>query len=144
MLLNVSHNYAEKKGIIDAEVGKPFNLAQRKELGKTIFPDLFITAASLDIYNLLVVNEQERSCSIEIRPKGIIISFRSKSDTFSLVIPNYKLKVYKGKAEEYSFYKDHHFIKIWASAVEPEIHKFIKNITKNRSDNAPTRVDDLP
>lgn len=144
MLLNVSHNYPEKKKIIDAEVGKPFNLAQRKELGKSTFQNLFITAASLDIYNLLVVNGQNKSCSIEMRPKGIIISFRSNADTFSLVIPNYKLKVYKGKAEEYSFYKDHHFIKIWASAVDPEIHKFIKNITKNKSDNAPTRVEDLP
>lgn len=144
MLLNISHDFAAKKKTIDDQVGKPYTLAQRKELGRTTFSKIPITAASIEIYNLLTVNQQENSCSIELRPKGIIISFRSNMESYSLIIPNYKLKVYKGKAEEYSFYKDHYFIKVWASAVDPEIHSFVKQIRKNKSDNAPPRVDDMP
>lgn len=143
MLLNISHNYSEKKSKIDSEVGKTFTLAQRQAWEGISLQNINITAASIDIYNLLTVNGRENTCTIEMRPNGIIISFRSMQETYALVIPNYKLKVYKGKAEEYSFYKDHHFIKIWAGSNDPEIHKFVKKIIKNKSDNAPTRVDDL-
>ena len=143
MLINISHDYSTKKEKIDSEVGKTFTLAQRKEWEGITYQNIPVTAASLDIYNLLTVNANQNTCTIEMRPKGIIISFRSMQETYALVIPNYKLKVYKGKAEEYSFYKDHHFIKIWAGSGDPEIHKFVKKIIKNKSDNAPTRVDDL-
>ena len=143
MLINISHDYSKSKEKIDAEVGKPFSLELRKKWGGVSHQNIFITAASIDIYNLLVVNEQGNTCSIEMRPKGVIISFRSMQETFALVVPNYKLKIYKGKAEEYSFYKDHYFIKIEAGAKDPDIHNFVKKIIKNKSDNAPTRVDDL-
>lgn len=143
MLLNISHDYTSKKAKIDAEVGKTFTLAQRQRWEGISHQNINITAASLDIYNLLTVNGKENTCSIEMRPNGIIISFRSMQETYALVIPNYKLKIYKGKAEEYSFYKDQNFIKIWAGSTNPKIHQFVKKIIKNKSDNAPTRVDDL-
>lgn len=143
MLVNISHDFSESKKRIDAAVGKTFKLEDRQKWGGISRQNIFITAASLDIYNLLVVDEQGNTCSIEMRPDGIIISFRTMQETYALVIPNYKLKVYKGKAEEYSFYKDHHFIKIHAGADDPEIHEFVKKIIKNKSDNSPTRVDDL-
>lgn len=143
MLINISHNFSESKKKIDAAVGKTFKLEDRQKWGGISRQNIFITAASLDIYNLLVVNEEGNTCSIEMRPDGIIISFRSMQETYALVIPNYKLKVYKGKAEEYSFYKDQYFIKIHAGAGDAEIHEFVKKIIKNKSDNRPTRVDDL-
>lgn len=143
MLLNLSHNYSDKKEIIDREVGKAFTLAQRKELNGTGYSNIKITAASLDIYNLLVLNGKENHCSIKMRSRGLIISFKCDQETYALLIPHYKLKVYKGRAEEYSFYKDHYFIKIWAGAKDPQIHTFIKKIIQNKADNAPTQVEDL-
>ena len=143
MLLNISHDYSTKKAEIDAEVGKAFDLHQRKKFGGISLPNLHITAASIRVYNLLILDDQENSCAIELRPNGIIITFRSNNDTYALVIPNYKLRIYKGKAEEYSFYRDQHFIKIRARAKEAEIHEFIRKIIKNKSDNAPTNVEDL-
>ena len=47
-----------------------------------------------------------------MRPNGIIIGFRSLLESYGLIIPYWKLKIYKGKAEEYSLYCDKHFIKI--------------------------------
>src|SRR6056297_976883 len=116
MLLNVSQDLAKKKEIISTEVGKPFTLEDRKKLEGTILTEIAVTAASIDLYNLMVLHEAQIFCSLEMRPKGVIISFRAKDDIFSLVIPYYKLKIYKGKAEEYSFYMDHYFIKISAGA----------------------------
>ncbi len=143
MLINISEGFSDKKDEIDAAVGKPFTLEERKKHEKTSISGLFITAASIDIYNLLVLNEGNSKCSIEMRPKGIIISFRTQNDTFSLIIPFFKLKVYKGKAEEYSFYRDQYFIKVWAGAAEVEIHSFIKKIRNFKADNAGTRIEDL-
>lgn len=143
MLVLISQEYSAKKEKIEAAVGRTFSLEQRKLLGKSSSINNPITAASIEIYNLLALNEGPSTCSIEMRPKGIIISFRSNLDTYALVIPNYKLKVYKGKAEEYSFHKDHYFIKIWAGKSDSEIHRFIKQLIKNRADNAPTRVEDM-
>lgn len=143
MLINLSEGFSDKKEDIDAAVGKPFTLEERKKHQKTSLSGLFITAASIDIYNLLVLNEGNSKCSIEMRPKGIIISFKAQNDTFSLIIPFYKLKIYKGKAEEYSFYKDHYFIKIWAGAAEPEIHSFVKKIRNFKTDSSGPRIEDL-
>lgn len=143
MLLNLSHDLAEKKGIITAEVGKPFDLEQRKKLEGTLLSNLFVTAASIDLYNLMILNEEQVQCNIEMRPKGIIISFRAKQDVFSLVIPFYKLKIYKGRAEEYSFYKDHYFIKIWAGANDADTHKFVKKLKNYQADTAHPRIEDF-
>ena len=73
---------------------------------------LFITETSIDIHNLLVLDQNINQCNIELRPKGIIVHFRSLLKTYGLIIPYYKLKIYKGKAEEYSIYKDHSTIKV--------------------------------
>ncbi|HET7360817.1 MAG TPA: hypothetical protein VFI78_02680 [Salinimicrobium sp.] len=143
MLVNISENFASKKDIITAEVGKAFSLEERTELNGVSYPKLPITAASLKLYNLLILNEKGSFCSVEMRPKGIIIGFTSLMERYAFLIPYYKLKIYKGKAEEYSFYKDDQYIKVWASAVEPEVHKFIRKIKNYKSGNAPTQVEDL-
>lgn len=142
MLLNVSQDFSEKRKSIDQEVGKPLTLEQRKEAGGSTLTDLPIIGSSIEIYNLLTVNENENKCSIELRPKGIIISFRSNQETFSLVIPFYKLKIHKGGTKEYSFYKDHYFIKIWPGA-NSKSPAFLKQIIKMKSDDAATQIDDI-
>ena len=52
--------------------------------------------------------------------------FRSILETYALVIPYYKLNLYKGKAEKYSIYPDHYFIKIKENI--PRVHKFMKKV----------------
>lgn len=143
MLLNVSDDFSEKRAQITVEVGKPFTLEARQKLGGITLSDLPITAASIDIYNLLIPTGPEAKCNLEMRPKGIIISFRAGNDTYSLVIPYYKLKVYKGRAEEYSFYKDSQFIKVFAGADQAAVHGFVKKIRNFKADNASTRIEDV-
>jgi hypothetical protein len=58
-----------------------------------------------------------------------------------LVIPYYKLKIYKGKAEEYSLYMDHYFIKVLAD--KKGIHQYFKKVADEKIANTPTSFEDL-
>ena len=62
-----------------------------------------------------------------MRPKGIIIRFRSLLETYGLVVPFYKLKLYKGKANQYSIYNDSTFIKIEVKKIDD--HAFFKKLS---------------
>ena len=142
MLLNISKDFSEKRKEINELVGKPFNLEERENLDSTSLHNLIITAASIEIYNLLVLNEGNSHCNLEMRPKGVIMSFRAATESYSLIIPFFKLKIYKGRAEEYSFYKDNYFIKIRAGAEESEVHAFIKKLRHYKADKALPRIED--
>lgn len=141
MLLNISYNRPKIRDKINEEVGQPFTLAERFKLKGSGSPKLHITSTSIDIYNLLILDNNANVCNIEMRPKGIIVMFRSLLETYALIIPYYKLKLYKGKAEEYSIYRDKYFIKIKAD--KPNIHKFMMKIIDYKTGNAPTQIEDL-
>ena len=141
MLLNVSYNNNEITRKIDAEVGKPFTLKERWAMGGIGSPKLFITETSLEIHNLLILDNNLNSCNVEIRPKGIIVRFRSLLETFALVIPFYKLVIYKGDFAIYSIYRDHYFIKVRSDT--KAIQKFFKKLLNYKTDTAPTSIEDL-
>ncbi len=141
MLLNVSYNDNTIREKIDAEVGKPFSLKKRWSMGGIGSSKLFITQTSLNIHNLLVLDQNLNTCNVELRPQGIIVRFRSLLETYALVIPFYKLKIYKGKAEEYSIYKDESLIKILADT--KAIHKFFSKINTLKAESRPPSVDEL-
>ena len=141
MLLNVSYNDKSIREKIDTEVGKPFSLKERWSMGGIGSSKLFITHTSLNIHNLLVLDQNLKTCNVELRPQGIIVRFRSLLETYGLVIPFYKLKIYKGKAEEYSIYKDESLIKILADT--KTIHKFFSKINNLKAESRPPSVDEL-
>ncbi|MDV7140320.1 hypothetical protein R3X28_15620 [Maribacter sp. TH_r10] len=141
MLLNVSYNRIEITEKIDREVGKPFTLKERWDMGGIGSPKLFITETSLEIRNLLILDNNLDCCNIELRPKGIIVGFRSLLESYALVIPFYKLSIYKGNLAVYSIYRDHHFIKVRSDT--KAIQKFFKKILDYRTDNKPTSIEDL-
>ena len=141
MLVNVSYNNKEITHKIDEEVGKPFTLKQRWSLGGIGSPKLSITSASSEIRNLLILDNNLNTCNIELRPKGIILRFRSLLETYALVIPFYKLTIYKGDLATYSIYRDHYFVKVKADT--KAIQKFFKKILNYKADNSPTTIEDL-
>ncbi len=141
MLLNVSYNNKEITRKIEAEVGKPFTLKERWTMGGIGSPKLMITETSVEIRNLLLLDNNLNCCNIEMRPKGLIIRFRSLLETYALIIPYYKLSIYKGDLYIYSLYRDHYFIKVKADT--KAIQKYFKKILDYKADNAPTTIDDL-
>ena len=141
MLVNVSYNNKVTRRKIDAELGKPFTLSQRIKMRGIGSPKLIITEASIQINNLLLLDNNRDVCNVEMRPKGIIVGFRSLLESYGLIIPYYKLTIYKGRAQEYSIYKDDYFIKI--EAKEKATHTFMNKLLLAKAENAPTRIEDL-
>ena len=141
MLLNVSYSNKEFTRRIDEAVGKPFTLKERWAMGGIGSPRLFITETSVEIHNLLILDNNRDQCNIELRPKGVIVRFRSLLETFALVIPYYKLTVYKGDLAIYSIYRDHYFIKIQADT--KAVQKFFRKLLDYKADNTPTSIEDL-
>ena len=141
MLLNVSYTDKKITQKIDEAVGKPFSLKERWAMGGIGSPKLFITEVSMEIHNLLILDNNLNTCNIEMRPKGIIVRFRSLLETYGLVIPYYKLSIYKGDMAVYSIYKDHHFIKVKSDT--KAVQKYFKKLLDYKADNAPTSIEDL-
>ncbi|MBA4746076.1 MAG: hypothetical protein H2058_12545 [Muricauda sp.] len=141
MLLNVSYSNKDITKKIDEAIGKPIPIKERFAMGGIGSPKLFITEASLDIYNLLVLDNSTNSCNIEIRPNGIIVRFRARLETYGLIIPYYKLNVYKGDIGIYSIYMDHYFIKVKSDT--KAIQRFFRKLMDHRADNLPTNLEDL-
>jgi len=141
MLLNVSYNDKKITKKIDEAVGKPLSIKERFAMGGIGSPKSYITEASIDIYNLLVLDNSTNTCNVEIRPNGIIVRFRSRLETYGLIIPYYKLNVYKGDIGIYSIYMDHYFIKVRSDT--KAIQKFFRKLLDHRADNLPTNLEDL-
>ena len=140
MLVNNSYNEPKVTAAIGALVGPPFKLSQRWQLGGIGSPKLIISQSSIEIHNLLVLDHNTNSCNIELRPKGIIVRFRSLLETYALSIPYYKLHLYKGKASEYSVYMDQYFVKVYAN---DSVHQFFRKLWKEKNRNTPPSIEDL-
>jgi hypothetical protein len=141
MLLNVSYNNPEIRKKIDAEVGLPYSFLERIKPRGIGIGHLSIPSSRSDIQKLLALDKYRNKCNIELRPNGIIIGFRSLLESYALVIPYWKLTLYKGKAEEYSLYRDTYCIKI--EAKNKNVHQFIKRILTEKEKQAPLSIEDL-
>jgi hypothetical protein len=141
MLLNVSYNEPDIKEKIETAVGKPFSLSERWAKGGIGSSKLVITQTSIDIHNLLILDNNRNTCNIELRPRGVILRFRSLLETYALVIPYYKLTLYKGKAQEYSIYKDKQFIKVEADT--KATFKFFSKLSAEKANNKLPGIEDL-
>ena len=141
MLLNVSYNDPKIKEKIDTAVGKPFTLKERWAKGGVGSSKLIISQTSIEIHNLLVLDNNRNTCNIELRPQGIILRFRSLLETYALVISYYKLTLYKGKAQEYSIYKDKQFVKVVADT--KATFKFFSKISAEKTNNQLPGIEDL-
>lgn len=141
MLVNVSYTNKAVTRKVDEAVGKPFILKERWAMNGIDSPKLFITETSMTIQNLLILDNNTNACTIEMRPKGIIVRFSSLLEIFALVIPYYKLTVYKGGFAIYSIYKDAHFIKVKSDT--KAIQKYFRKMLDYKTDNTPTAIEDL-
>ena len=141
MIVNVSYNDRKIIDQVDREVGPSFSLKERWALNGIGSPKLFIIGSSAQIKNLLILDNNTDSCNIELRPKGIIVRFRSLLETYALVIPYYKLRIDKSGLGIYTIYHDRYFIKIKADT--KAVQKFFIKMLDHRTDNIPTAIEDL-
>ena len=133
MLRNISYNNQKIKREIEATVGSSFNIFERIKMKGIGSSNMEIIDCNKEIQNLLNLDNNSNKCNIEIRKKGIIIFFRVLLETYGLVIPFFKLKIFKGESNVYSLYMDKYFIKVLVK--NKTNHNFFKKILKQRVSN---------
>ena len=131
MLYNISYNNKKTIEIINKSVGKPFSLLEnikRKGIGS---PRLIITKANKEIADILNKNNSIKYANIELRPNGIIIGFQSQLEVYALVIPFYKLVVFK-PGDSITFHIDQYFVSFNFSSTDKKFAEFIKKIENQK------------
>jgi hypothetical protein len=134
MLYNISYKDPKIEREINELVGKSYSFIENIKKGGIGSPKLFITRCSAAIYDLLHVNNTVKFCNIELRPKGIIIGFQSRLDVYALVIPYYKLVLFK-PGNTITFHIDHHYISIDYSKNSKGVQKFINKLELDKEKN---------
>ncbi len=142
MLANTSYNDKKINQTINELVGKPFSIIENIKRNGIGSPRMDILKTSDEIATLLSYDNNRNFCNVELRPRGIIILFRSLLETFSLVIPYYKLVVFK-PANSFTFHMDHHFISVDAPTSNKAVHRFMEKLNQLKTENSPTYIDDL-
>lgn len=142
MLVNISYNDKKVKAFIEESVGKPFGLLDNIKLNGVGSPRLVIEKASQEIFELLSYDNNSNYCNIELRPKGIIVRFRSLLETYGLIIPYYKLVIFK-PGNQITIHIDHHFITLNAMPNNKAVNLFFEKLINQKTENEPTYVDDL-
>ena len=133
MLMNISYNNLNVIDEINKLVGKPYSFIEKIKRGGVGSKKLLITKADKVIENLLILDQNINNCNIEIRSSGIIIYFRSLLETYGLIIPYYKLVVFKVSENEYTFNVDSKFVKIKIKSEKD--HAFIRKIMEEKAKN---------
>jgi hypothetical protein len=131
MLYNISHHDKKTNQIINDSVGKPFGIIEnikRKGIGS---PRLIITKASQEIALILNRNNSINYANIELRPNGIIIGFQSQLEVYALVIPFYKLVIFK-PGNAITFHVDHHFVSFEYKSNQKSFSTFLTKIENQK------------
>ena len=131
MLRNISYNDHKIKEEITKKIGQPFSFFERIKMNGIGSSNLRVLGCNSEIENLLNLDNNDNRCNIEIRKKGIIVRFRALLETYALIIPFYKLKLFKGESNVYSIYIDNYYIKVLAN--NKNVHDFFKKISKYRN-----------
>ena len=138
MLKNVSYNNLNIKNEISDLIGKPYSLIEKIKKGGIGSNKLLITKADKEIENLLLLDQNMNYCNIELRVDGIIIYFKSLLETYGLVIPYYKLVVFKVSEDEYTFNIDNKYLKIKVKSKKD--HSFIRKIIEFKTDKTKNNI----
>ena len=132
MLYNISYKNKKTTELINTAVGKPFSIFEnikRRGIGSR---RLIIVKADSEIAQILNKNNTLKYGNIELRPNGIIIGFQCQLEVYALVIPFYKLVVFK-PGDNITFHIDHHFISFQYHANDKEFTSFLKKIDDQKS-----------
>lgn len=132
MLLNVSYNNRKIDRQITEAVGASFGWRDRFRLGGIGSPRMSIIGASMNIQELLNLDQNMNVCNIELRPGGIIVRFRSILETYALIVPYHKLVLFKGEWNSFSIHCDGNLIKVLDT--DNNVRRFCKRLVDLRSD----------
>lgn len=127
MIVDVSYKSEENTRRINQLVGKPYGFLQRLKMGGIGSPRLSISDADEEISKLMNRDNNRNVCNIELRPKGIIIGFRSRLDPYVLVLPYHELEIIHSRIL-YRFENHSHFIIVQLRKRDKSTRKFLRKL----------------
>ena len=131
MLKNLSYKDPQIEKQMNSLVGEEFSLMKKLKLKGSGSRKLYIKKCDNEIYDLLRNDYELSVCNIEIRPKGIIIYIKSNLETYGLIIPYYKLVIFKVGDEDYTINADTNFLKIRIK--NRSDHGFMKKVNSQKA-----------
>ena len=131
MIYNISYKDNKQIELINNSVGKPYSLIDKIKLGGVGSPKYYIKSSDKKIDSLLILDNNDNTCNIEMRPKGIIIRFRSLLETYALIIPYFKLSIFKPTGDTYSIHSGENKIIIFTKTENKR--KFIKRVLEQKA-----------
>ena len=131
MLKNLSYKDPKIEKEINSLVGNEFSIFERLKLNGTGSQKMYIKKCDNKIYELLRNDYELSICNIEIRPKGIIVYIRSNLETYGLIIPYYKLIIFKVGDDDYTINADDNFLKIRIK--NSSDHRFFKKVNSQKA-----------
>ena len=95
MIRNISHNDKEIRKEINDLVGPPFPMRTRLKMRGIGSPRYTIREASKKLTALLERDSNTPVANIELRPRGVIMGFRSRLDSYAWALPYHALQIFK-------------------------------------------------
>jgi len=133
MIYNITY---EKKDVIEeieSNVGPSYSFLTRLKMRGIGSEKMHIIDASPLIEGLLQYEDQPNYCNIELRPRGILIHFKYRAETYGWAIPFGKLSVYKSDGS-YRIYGDAEFIKVTKMLNSGALKQFMDKLLDRRVD----------
>ena len=138
MIVNTTYTDREAKKLIDSHLGETFPLMKRIKMKGIGSKRMIIHDVSPNLKQYLNTVEELNYGSIELRPKGILVHIHKKLNSFSWIIPYYKLHIYTSSF--FSIHADGKFIQFQKNKLYKENKGFIakmqtqKNTVLNTTD----------
>lgn len=133
MILDVSYTSDENTKKIEEFLGKSYSLLQRIKMGGIGSPRLSMIDADDQVSRLMNRDINRNVCNIELRPKGIIIGFRSHLDPYALLMSYEDLKIIEKDLFTYRIESPKHFIEIRMRKRDKAIRKFLKRLEREKN-----------
>ncbi len=132
MIINTTYTDKEAARVIDSHLGEAFPLMKRIKLRGIGSKRMIIHDVSPNLKQYINKVDDLNYGSIELRPKGILIHIHKKLNSFSWVIPYYKLHIYTSSF--FSIHADGKFVQFEKNKLYKENKAFIEKMTLQKNE----------
>lgn len=131
MIVKTTYTDKETEKLIDLNLGESFTIMQRIKLNGIGSKRMIINDVSPKFRQYLNTVDDLNYGSIELRPKGILIHIHKKLESFSWIIPYYKLHIYTSSF--FSIHADGNFVQFKKNKLFLENKKFIEKMVAQKN-----------
>lgn len=131
MILDTTHMPDDKVALINARLGEGYSLWDRVKMGGTGSHRMVIEEYSPGFENILTRNNSTDFCSIELRPKGIMVHIHKRLNCYSWLVPYFRLSIYKSRT--YSLHAEGQFLKLRMDKNYEMNKKLLRQIAENKA-----------